>query len=150
MREFNELCKEVENMDVLSYSAILKEKSLRILPALADILEDGIDAVSVFATFIIGSVVADGKVNEEEYVLLYPMLHTFFEDQIDYEDCKAIAKEFRKEGKELKKYVGYMIDILGSVSDDLKEDIIDVCLLICAVDGNISLREKNWIKQLIG
>ena len=52
-------------------------------------------------------------------------------------------------GKELKKYVDYMIDILGLVSDELKEDIIVVCLLICAIDGHISLKEKNWIKQLI-
>ena len=149
MKNFYEICKEVEKMDVLSYSSILADKSLTILPELNEITEDEIDAITIFATFIIGSIVADGKIKEEEYILLYPMLYTFFGDRIDFEECKDIAKEFRKEGKELKQYIDYMVDILGLISDDLKEDIIIVCLLICAVDGHISAREKNWVKQLI-
>ena len=145
MRKFNEICKSVENMDVLTYSAVLAKKSLEILPALNEITEDEIDAVTIFATFIIGSIVADGKIKEEEYLLLYP----FFGDSIDYEDCKKVAKEFKQEGKELKQYIDYIVDIFGLISDELKEDIITVCLLICAIDGNISAKEKNWIKQLI-
>lgn len=62
---------------------------------------------------------------------------------------KKIAKEFKQEGKELKQYIDYIVDIFGLISDELKEDIITVCLLICAIDGNISAKEKNWIKQLI-
>ncbi len=149
MRKFNEICKSVENMDVLTYSAVLAKKSLEILPALNEITEDEIDAVTIFATFIIGSIVADGKIKEEEYLLLYPMLYTFFGDSIDYEDCKKVVKEFKQEGKELKQYIDYIVDIFGLISDELKEDIITACLLICAIDGNISAKEKNWIKQLI-
>lgn len=149
MRKFNEICDEVEKMDILSYSAVLADKSLTIIPALNDITEDEVDTLTIFATFIIGSIVADGKINEEEYMLIYPMLYTFFGDHIDYDDCKKIAREFRKEGKELKQYVDYMVNILGLVSDELKEDIIIVCLLICAVDGHVSLKEKKWIEQLV-
>ena len=149
MKEFDQICKEVENMDVLTYGTVLADKALTIIPALNEITEDKIDAVSIFATFVIGSIVADGKLDENEYILLYPMLHAFFGDDVNYEDCKKIARTFRKEGKELKKYVDYMVDVIGLVSDELKEDIITVCLLICAIDGHISLKEKNWIKQLI-
>lgn len=149
MREFNVLCKETEELDVLSYGEILAEKSLTIIPALDLIFEDEIVATSIFATFIIGSIVADGKIDEAEYALLYPSLREFFGDNIDYESCKKIAKAFKAESKELKQYVDFMTDILGQLSDELKEDIITVCLLICAVDGKISLKEKMWIKQLI-
>ena len=134
MKEFDQICKEVENMDVLTYGTVLADKALTIIPALNKITEDRIDAVSIFATFVIGSIVADGKLDENEYILLYPMLHAFFRDDVNYEDCKKIARTFRKEGKELKKYVDYMVDVLGLVSDELKEDIIVVCLLICAID----------------
>ena len=129
MKEFDQICKEVENMDVLTYGTVLADKALTIIPALNKITEDRIDAVSIFATFVIGSIVADGKLDENEYILLYPMLHAFFRDDVNYEDCKKIARTFRKEGKELKKYVDYMVDVLGLVSDELKEDIIVVCLL---------------------
>lgn len=35
------------------------------------------------------------------------------------------------------------------LSEELKENIIIVCLLICAVDGKVSPKEKTWIKQLV-
>ena len=40
-------------------------------------------------------------------------------------------------------------DLLGEVSPDLKDDIVMVCMLVCAVDGSISERERAWIRQLI-
>ena len=42
-----------------------------------------------------------------------------------------------------------MVDILGLLSDELKDDIVIICLMICAIDGKVSLKEKKWIKQLI-
>ena len=42
-----------------------------------------------------------------------------------------------------------MVDLIGCFSDEMKADIIVVAMLICAVDGKISQREKNWIKKLI-
>ena len=58
-------------------------------------------------------------------------------------------KSMRADNRQLKRYVDDMVDLLGLVSDDLKEDIILVCLILCAVDGKISAKEKRWIKQLI-
>ena len=98
---------------------------------------------------MIASVYADGKLDESEYLLLMPALKLFFGDDFDYGSAKALVKAFRPEGRELKKVVDDMVDLLGGLSDELKEDIITVCLLICAVDGKISLREKKYIKQLI-
>lgn len=149
MREFNQLCNEVEKMEVLTYGAVLADKATDIIPALSVIMEDEIDGLTIFATFILGSIVADGKIDESEYLLMKPLLEDFFGTHINYEDCKKIAKEFKPEGKVLKEYVDYMVDILGQLSDKLKEDIIIVCLLICAVDGKISYKERKWVKQLI-
>lgn len=47
MKKFNEICKEVEKMDVLTYSSVLAEKSIKILPVLKEITEDDIDAISI-------------------------------------------------------------------------------------------------------
>ena len=43
-----------------------------------------------------------------------------------------------KENKKLRKTV-----------DEMKANIIEVIMPIRAVDGKISIEEKNWIKQLI-
>lgn len=149
MTEFNKLCKKVEQLDVLSYGAILADKSAKIIPALSAITENGLSGTATFANFILGAVVADGKLAEEEYVLIYPLFRLFFGENVNYDDCKALVRALRPESRELKRYLDDMVDLLGLVSDELKDDIIIVCMLICSIDGKISLKEKAWIKQLI-
>lgn len=149
MKEFDLLCKEFENLDVLSYSAYLAEKSSNVLPALQAVAENGIDGAEIFFSFIMGAIAADGKLAEEEYLLISPLLTTFFGKTVSYEECKKAFKLFKKETKELLKTVDQMVDILGLLSDELKNDIVIICLMICAIDGKVSLKEKKWIKQLI-
>lgn len=149
MKKFNQICKEFENMDVLSYGAVLAEKSIKILPALKNITQDGATGSAVYATFILGAIAADGKLSEEEYLLSYPLLRVFFGDSVNYDEIKYAVKMLKSESAELKNSVDAMVDILGRIDEDLKSDIIIVCMMICAIDGKISFKEKRWIKQLI-
>jgi hypothetical protein len=41
-----------------------------------------------------------------------------------------------------------MVNVLGMISLDLQAEVIGLCLMVCAVDGKISMKEKKWIKQL--
>lgn len=149
MKEFDLLCKEFEQMDALSYTSYLAEKSMNVLPALQAVAEDGIDGTTIFFSFIMGAIVADGKLAEEEYALISPLLKAFFNKNITYEECKNFFKDYKKQTKEIKSVSNQMIDILGLLSEDLKNDIVIICLMICAIDGKVSLKEKRWIKQLI-
>ncbi|MCI8734391.1 MAG: TerB family tellurite resistance protein [Clostridia bacterium] len=149
MNDFNKLCKLAEELNPLEYGAIIAEKTLKIMPALEELSGGRRDAAGLFASFLIASVYADGKLDESEYLLMMPMLKLFFGNDFDYASAKAAAKAFKPEGKELKKAVNDIVDLLGAVLDELKDDIITVCLLICAIDGKITLKEKNYIKQLI-
>jgi uncharacterized tellurite resistance protein B-like protein len=149
MFEFEKLCKEVEKLDPAEYTAIITAKTLKILPAIRALSTDGFDCAETMLTFLVASVYADGKLDEAEYQLLLPMLKAFFGENVDYDYAKKVVKAFGPEGKELKKVVNQMVDLIGEVDEDLKADIIMVCLLICAIDGKISLKEKRYIKQLI-
>ena len=149
MKDFNKLCKEFEELDVLSYSAILGKKALDVIPALSAVAGGRAEGVSVFATFVMGAIAADGRLSEEEYMLCYPLLHAFFGDEVNYDDCKKALRLLKPESRELKKAVDEMIDLFGQLSDELKEDLIIICMLICSIDGKISLKEKMWIKKLI-
>ena len=149
MNDFNKLCKIFEEMDPAQYTLLLAEKSAKVMPALALITGTGEDAVALFATFALGAVAADGRLSEEEYALLYPILRTCFGDNVDYAACKDLARALRPESRELKKYVNDLVDVLGLLSDELKDDLVLICMMLCAVDGKISFAEKNWIKQLI-
>ncbi len=149
MSDFNKLCRAAEELNPLEYSAIITAKTVKIVPALKALTDKPEEVLELFATFMIASVYADGKLDESEYLLMLPALKLFFGDEIDFESAKAVVKAFRPEGRELKKVVDDLVDLLGEVSAELKDDIITVCLLICAADGKISLREKQFIRQLI-
>ena len=149
MKEFDLLCKEFEQMDVLTYSAYLAEKSMTVLPALQTVAENGIDGATIFFTFVMGAIAADGKLAEEEYAIISPLLQSFFGKTVTYEECKKAFKSYKREAKELTQMVDKMVDILGLLSEELKNDIVIICLMICAIDGKVSLKEKKWIKQLI-
>ena len=145
MKDFNRLCKEFEEMDAAEYNVILDNLASRIIPALQVITDDGLKGEMIFARFLIGAVVSDGKLSEAEYAFMEPTLLRFFGDTVDFDYCKKLIRENRTAGKEIKSETDRMVDMLGMLSDDLKNDIITVCLMVCAVDGKVSLREKNWI-----
>ena len=124
MSDFDVLCRVLEEMDPDTYNDLLVRKSARVVRDLSGFTRDGADAVTLFADFILCAVALDGRLAEEEYVLAKPILG--YKDTMD-----AVA------------------DLLGEVSPDLKDDIVMVCMLVCAVDGSISERERAWIRQLI-
>lgn len=82
-------------------------------------------------------------------MICYPLLYAFFGDEVNYDECKKAVRLLKPESRELKKAVKEMVDVFGQLSDELKEDIIIICMLICSIDGKISLKEKNWIKKLL-
>jgi len=149
MFEFERICREFERLDPIEYTTLLTVKSAKLLPFLDQIEIDGEDGKSLFFNLVVASALSDGKLSEEEYLLLYPAIHAVLGDEFDYETAKAVVKEIRPATKEYKKMVDNLVDFLGKFDDELKEDIITVAFLVCAVDGKISHKEKQWIKQLI-
>lgn len=149
MFEFNKVMKDYESLNAIERGLMLTEKSVSILAKLSALDIDGIDPVETLASFIIGSVVADGKLHEKEYLLIYPALVKVFGSDFDYE---SIKKEFESDKDGRKDIAGYTTDlirVLGTVDETLYEDVIILCLCVVTIDGKVSLREKNYVKRLI-
>lgn len=149
MKDFDLLCKEVEALDFIDYNLALMRLGSRVKPALNVLTDDPAEVNGMLAMFMIASVYADGKLDEAEYAMMLPLLHTFFGETFDFEEVKQLVNAFKPEGKELMELVDHIVDLIGELSEELKDDLIMICLLICAVDGKVSLREKKYIKQLI-
>lgn len=149
MFEFKKVMKDYESLNAIERGLMLTEKSVSILAKLSALDIDGIDPVETLASFIIGSVVADGKLHEKEYLLIYPALVKVFGSDFDYE---SIKKEFEADKDGRKDIAGYTTDllrVLGTVDETLYEDVIILCLCVVTIDGKVSLREKNYVKRLI-
>lgn len=148
MFEFKKLCDAYEELSSIERGLLLTEKAALIMTRLNGLSIHGMDAVTVLAGFVIGSVAADGKINEKEYLIIYPSLvHAFGEDF----DFATVKKSFSKDNegrKMITEYTEDLIHILDMLDDELKDLIITLCLCILSVDGHVSLREKNYIRKL--
>ncbi len=150
MSHFDALCEVLENMDPDTFSQIINEKSAQILADLSMITEDGMGAVAIYMDFLLCAVSADGKLTEEEFYLVKPILDLINDADLTYEQGLEVFKEAGLDKpKEYKETMDRVVDLLGTISPELKDDIILVCMMVCSVDGKISRKERKWIQKLI-
>ena len=150
MSNFDALCKVLEDMDNDTFNDIVNQKSADVIKALIGITEDSLSGVSVFADFILCAVAADGELTEKEYLFLKPSLDLIMQRDTTFEDAqKLFYDEGLDKPKDYKRAMDQMVDVIGRVSPELKDDIVLLCLMVCAVDGEVTEEEKDWIRNLI-
>ena len=150
MFEFSNLCRTVELMGPQKRAEIIAEKSPGIIQALSAITESGRDGAAIYLNFILCAIAADGKLDESEYQMIRPMLEKAAGRELTFEEAQQIFKNAGLDKPtEYKRAMDLMVDVIGTLSMDLKKDIVIVCLMVCAVDNRISRKERKWIKQLI-
>ena len=95
MFEYIEKCKKFEKLSTFERFALLANKSLIITNKLSELGLNVNDSLSLIATFILGSIVSDGEVNEKEFLLIYPALLRTFGDNFDFDSIKeAFQNDF--------------------------------------------------------
>lgn len=150
MSNFDALCAVLETMDNDQYNEIVNQKSADVIKALIDLTEDDLSGVSIFADFVMCAVAADGNLSQDEFLFLKPSLDLILDSDTTYEDAREIFYgNGHNRSKDYKQAMDQMVDLIGSVDPALKDDIVLLCLMICAVDGKVSDEEKTWIRQLI-
>lgn len=148
MFEYIEKCKKFEKLSTFERFALLANKSLIVTNNLSKLGFNVNESLSLIATFILGSIVSDGEVNEKEYLLMYPALLRTFGDNFDFDSIKEAFKNDFKTRKELKNYLKDILSLLNNVSSELKEDIVDICFAIVTIDGKLSLKERIYMRKL--
>lgn len=148
MFEYIEKCKKFEKLSTFERFALLANKSFIITNKLSELGLNVNDSLSLIATFILGSIVSDGEVNEKEFLLMYPALLRTFGDNFDFDSIKEAFQNDFKTRNELKNYLKDILSLLNSVSNELKEDIIDICFAIVTIDGKLSLKERIYMRKL--
>ena len=150
MSKFDDICKELEQLDHETFVKMFNDKSVDVMAALVDLTSNGTDGLTAYMQFLLASVAADGVLSEKEYELLKPFFDRMADKDVTYEEAVELFKKMGlDEPDALKDVVDVMVDFIGLVSEDVKADIITLCLLVCAIDGEVSQEEKDWIRQLI-
>ena len=149
MSDFDALCKKLETMDPETFAQIFNDKSVDVISALVALTADGKDGVTAYLQFILASVAADGVLSKPEFTLLKPMFDRIADKDTTYDDAVEIFNGLGLDKPDTyKEIIDTMVDIIGLVDEDMKDDIVLLCLLVCAVDGEVTEKEKDWIRQL--
>ncbi len=149
MNDFDRLCKTFEDLDPASYSVVLAQKSKDVLAGLAAVTGDAQSAVDLYVDIVLMAISADGKLDREEYILVEPGLSAAVGQDITYDDARKIFAKANLDARDNKAAVDEIVDMVGQVSPEIKDDIVLLTLIICSVDGKVSGKEKAWIRQLI-
>ena len=149
MTNFDALCKAAEDIPADIYRDVLREKARIVLPALEEAAGSRERAETIFAAFIIASVYADGTLDEAEYMLLLPHLREAFGEGFGFDEVKAVIETSKKEEKAVIDFADALCDWFGVLSEELKDELVLLSLLICAVDGKVSKKERKYIRRLI-
>ena len=149
MSDFDTLCKQLEQMDSAKYAEIFSDITDTVIAELVALTADGKDGVTAYMQFVLASVAADGVLSKPEFMLLKPWFDKMTDSDTTYEQAVEIFNGLGLDDPEVyKNIIDTMVDIIGLVSEEIKDDIVLLCLLVCAIDGEISQEEKDWIKQL--
>ena len=149
MSDFDTLCKQLEQMDSATFADIFSEKTADVISALVALTADGKDGVTAYLQFILASVAADGVLSKPEYTLLKPLFDRMADKDTTYEEAVEIFNGLGLDKPDTyKDIIDTMVDIIGLVDEDMKDDIVLLCLLVCAIDGEVTKEEKDWIRQL--
>ncbi len=150
MSTFDEYCDRIAAIPAEDKAGMIGDLTTEVLAGLTDLTEDGMSAVEICTDFILCAIASDGKLAKEEYDLIKPIFDAAAGKETTYEEAVEIfGRSGLNKPEEYKKTVDLMVDLIGEVSEELKNAIITICLLVCAIDGAVTADEKEWIKQLV-
>ncbi|MBQ9469116.1 MAG: TerB family tellurite resistance protein [Clostridia bacterium] len=150
MFDLDEVCGKVEKLDPMTYAQLISELSESVMKGLTAIVGNPDDAQTLLTSLILGAVISDGKIKEQEFGLIKPLFEEAVGEEVTFEEMTEFMDAFKTGKSDYKKMIASLTNLFGAVSDDLKSDTVMLCMLVCAADGKISVREKNWLRQLIG
>ena len=150
MFNFDEVCETIEDMHPYTYSALISEKRASVVKSLKDLNKNGLTGLTIYNGLMLGAISSDGKLAEEEFYLMKPTLDAAFGNKLTYKEAKSLIGNFYPGGKKYDQFQDAVKQLFNDISDELKRDIVIVCLLTFGVDGKISQKEKKWLKELLG
>ena len=141
MFEFDKLCDAYEQLSFAELTAVVRDESALIMPALLSM--DAAGGTDAFLLLVATACGASGKLEFAEYKM--------FEEAtgvtMTYEEaCVLIEKAKRREAQDI---VDELADAFGELDEEIKASMLSFCLAFCAANGYIDLRERLFLKRLL-
>ncbi len=148
MSDLKTLLRQVEDMPT---SAILKGIMDHTKPVLEGLESVGIDEpVKMYLTLVISMIAVDGKLAENEYQVLSPMVEAVIGRKMTYAEAKDfVFKGSSFNDKELRANITNVVNMVYNRDQRVFMEIMILLIYISGVDGDICRRERKFLEQLM-
>ena len=161
MKDFSKILKQAENLDATTRKTEIVYSSAKVLSALLSeesgseavtaLLseESGAEAVTALVSFIIGATADGGKINEREYLSIYPALVTAFGPGYDFYSVKHSFDGLIATKRVMRENVSTLTAALASTSEITLDDLVLLyALILTPTFGKLSLKHKAHLARL--
>lgn len=138
MTDFEGLYKEIEKIDEKDYKDEINARVVKFASKDRKSWE-------VLNAFIYKSIAADGKLDEAEFDLVAPFLEAVVGKKVTYDDAVKAFNETAIDDE----VFDVAIKAYKSLTEEERDDIAMVCMMICAIDDNLDIRELFWLGDII-
>lgn len=148
MKNVTKISQKTEYLDATTRKTEIVYSSAKVLSALLS-EESGAEAVNALVSFIIGATTDGGKINEREYLAIYPALVTAFGPGFDFYSVKRTFDGLIVTKRIIRGNVATIVSALKDSAEITLDDVLELCLLILTPTlGKLSLKHKAHLARL--
>lgn len=146
MVQLRDIYKDLEKKSTGEIMALINTALSEILPELK---KYDADIAKLFAGYVFTVVAADGKIRDEEMIIVKPIIDAIWGISSTKADAKEIILKNGFKDKDMREGFRGVLDAIGRNNPDLRIRMILLAMYISAIDGDISRKEKAFIESLI-
>ena len=148
MKEFSKILKHPENLDAATRKNKILYSSAKVVSALSE-EGHGAENVSALISLLIGAMTEAGKINEREYLTIYPALVLAFGSDYDFYSIKSSFEGLIATGRILKQDVSLLTAALSSTVQISLGDILRLyAFILTPTYGKLSIKRKAYLARL--
>lgn len=150
MKTVDQLCAQFQALPQEDVALALSTYSLKAINSCVNYSNNPQEAATALGVLLFAAIIADDRISDAEFAVIYPALQIVLGGKTDIEACKALAQEIIGEKEECLEAAKDFAEVyLSRWLHEDKEDVIMLCIALCAIDGEISSKEKAWLKELM-
>lgn len=150
MKTVEQLVAEYANLSPEERMLALNKYTMKAVGSCLKYEDDYQEATNAIGILTYAAIIADDRISDNELLLIYTGLKVTLGDSIDLDECKRIAAETLGNKSNIRLAAKDIAErYLSLWSDSDKEDVIRLCIALCAIDSVISPLEIKWLKELV-
>ena len=107
------------------------------------------NASSIYLTILISSISIDGEINETEYELVRDIFSEMVGKEVTIDELRAsLAASDLGDISTIRSTTANLIRSLGAADPTVRDDVLELMAMFCAMDHKVTPAERNWLLEL--